>query len=214
MSLSPKDDPRTWLVPGPREVPRPPLQARLLYYELGKSERALLRAMHEHAPEGELWEASPQTYAETSGLSVKSIWNLIHGRKRKDGSRVPGFIERRILKEERKGRQAPHPKPAAYRFQEWALSLRPKLLARLEAGIQQPLGLEVRRKTVPPSVTISDAHRKPLPIASVTISDDSKATTSKTRERDSTTATPLSLVDQEGEPEDGLEWAKRALQRR
>ena len=47
MSLSPKDDPRTWLVPGPREVPRPPLQARLLYYELTKSQRALLRAMLE-----------------------------------------------------------------------------------------------------------------------------------------------------------------------
>ena len=199
MSLSPKDDPRTWLAPGPRAVSRPPLQARLLYYDLTTSEYALLRAMHEHAPEGEVWKASPATYAEMSRLSVKTIYNLIHGRSRKDGGRVPGFIERRILKVESEGRKAPYPQPAVYRFQEWALSLRPELLARLEAGIQQPLpGVRPEPKTAAASATISDVHRQLLPHASVMVADDSKATTSRTRERDSTTAIPLSLDDQEG----------------
>jgi hypothetical protein len=201
MALSPKDDPRTWLLPGPRPVPRPPLHARLLYYELTTAERALLRAMFEHAPEGAMIEASPETLAGPSGVSVRNQWNLIHGRNRKDGSRIPGFLERRILDCTRKGRRAPHPKPAAYRFNEWACRLRPEVLAYLKAGIQQTLpGIPRPKepsKTAPASAMVADEHRQWLPTASAMVADDSKATTSKT-ERDSTTATPLSLADQEG----------------
>jgi hypothetical protein len=139
MALSPKDDPRTWLLPGALAVPRPPLHARLLYYDLTTAERALLRAMFEYAPEGAVIKASPETLAGPSGVSVRNQWNLIHGRNRKDGSRVPGFLERRILDCKTRGRRAPHPKPAAYVFNEWACRLRPEVLACLEAGVQQTL---------------------------------------------------------------------------
>jgi hypothetical protein len=125
MSLSPKDDPRTWLLPGPRRIPRPPQQARLLYYDLTTSERALLRAMIEHAPEGALMEASPETYAERSGVSQRHIYNLIHGWDDKGGRHHPGFLERHILDCKRKAKRGPHPKSAAYIFNEWALRLLP-----------------------------------------------------------------------------------------
>lgn len=199
MSLSPSDDPRTWLAPD-RARPRPPLHARLLYYDLTTAERALLRAMFEHAPEGAVMEASPETLAETSGVSVRHQRNLIHGWDRRDGTHVQGLLKRRILTCTRKGRRAPHPKPAAYTFNEWACRLRPELLARLEAGIQQPLpGVRPEPKPSSTSATISDVHRQPLPHASAMVADDSKATTSIARERDSTTATSsLSLADQEG----------------
>jgi hypothetical protein len=193
MSLSPKDDPRTWLVPG-RTVPRPPLHARLLYYDLTKSQRALLRAMLEHAPEGALLEASLETYSETSGLSVRHIWNLIHGWER-DGRRTPGLLECKVLERKRKARRGPFRKPAAYVFNEWALHLRPKLIAHLEAGVQQQLPTEgnekggsqvnhhgrVFRQPLPNiSATVADnpgnSFRNLLPI-SETVADDSKATT-------------------------------------
>ena len=198
MALSPKDDPRTWLLPGPLAVPRPPLHARLLYYDLTTAERALLRAMFEYAPEGAVIKASPETLAGPSGVSVRNQWNLIHGRNGKDGSRVPGLLERRILDCKTKGRRAPNPKPAAYVFNEWACRLRPEVLARLEAGVQQTLPElqqpEKPAKPAPASATIADAHRQWLPPASAMIADDSKAVNSKT-ERDST---PLSLGQEGG----------------
>jgi hypothetical protein len=220
MSLSPKDDPRTWLIPG---VKRPPLQARLLYYELTKSERALLRAMVEHAPEGAPMEASPETYAETSGLSVRHIWNLIHGWNR-NGRHTAGLLERRILTEQSEAKRWPHPKPAVYTFNEFALRLRPRVLARLEAGVQQTLP-GIRRPGEPvedtsnrqplPAIVGNRCHddRQPLPPQSATVADDSKATTSKTiqeRERDSTTASrSLSLDDHKGEIENEWAWSQR-----
>ena len=186
MSLSPQDDPRTWLVPGPRAVPRPPLHARLLYYDLTTAERALLRSMFEHAPEGATMEASPETYAETSGLSVRHIRNLIYGWNRKDGHRVRGLVERHILAETRKGRRAPNPKPAAYVFNEWALHLRPELASRLEVGIQLNLP-GVRRpgestEAESPSAMVADRHRKSFPQPSAMVADDSKTTNSTTRQ--------------------------------
>lgn len=219
MGLSPKDDPRTWLAPGPRAVPRPPLHARLLYYDLTTAERALLRAMFENAPEGAVIEASPETLAGLSGVSVRNQWNLIHGRNRKDGSRIAGLLKRRILDCKREGRRAPHPKPAAYVFNEWACCLRPEVLARQKAGIQQTLpGIpkpDESAKTPAPSAMVADAHRQWLPTPSAMVADDSKATTSKAKERDSTTAS-LSLIPPKGkaQPHDqraakrasGIDW--------
>ena len=201
MSLSPKDDPRLWLVPGPHAVKRPPLKARLLYYDLTTKERGLLEAMLEHRPEGEAIKASPETLAKMSGVSARHQWNLINGWTRKDGTHVQGLIERRILEITKKGRRFPHPSPAHYVFHEWACLLRPEVIARQEAGIQRPLpGVPIEPKTGAPSATISDDHRQPLPYASAMVADDSKATTSRARERDSTKATPsLSLANQEGE---------------
>jgi hypothetical protein len=214
MSLSRNDDPRTWLLPGPRAVPRPPLHARLLYYDLTTSQRALIRAYHEHAPEGALLEASPDTLAETSGISVRHQWNLIHGWTR-NGRHNPGFLELRIFEEKRKGRRAPKPRPAAYLFHESACHLREELLKRLEDGVQLDLpGVERPRKTIT-SATVTDVHRKPLPQSSATVADDSKAITSTTRERERfNNSDPLSLdLDQEGEKQRDLEWAKRFARR-
>jgi hypothetical protein len=201
MSLSPKDDPRTWLVPGSREVPRPPLHARLLYYDLTKSQYLLLRAMNEHAPEGALWEASPETYAETSRVSVRHQFNLIHGwdtvDKRPPGfigpmnaRHTPGFLESGVLTLVRKARRLPHPKPAAYKFNEFKLRLKPELLARLEAGVQQTLpGIrrpgeaaeETPNRQPLPTTAGNCCHddRQPLPPQSATIADDSKAFNSR-----------------------------------
>jgi hypothetical protein len=158
MSLSPRDDPRTWLVPGPREVPRPPLHVRLLYYKLTTDERALLRAMCEYSRDGlgSGCRASHETYALSSGLHVKTIHNLIHGRYYIDprpkafigpmnAEYVPGLIKRRILIE-----RAPVKKPsrrlrrwhtdcAIYDFNEAALSLRKDVLEKLENGVQQTI---------------------------------------------------------------------------
>jgi hypothetical protein len=218
MSLSPKDDPRTWPIPGPREVPKPRLQARLLYYDLTKSQRALLRAMVEHAPEGALFEASLETYAETSGLSVRHIWNLIHGWKR-NGHRTPGLLELKILECKREARRGPvrnrrrggsfyTSRPAAYVFNEWALQLRPELIKRLEAGVQQPLSTDENERGDSQVNQVGRMFRQPLPKLdgnrcrndqgisetvsenyggiSETVSDDSKATASKATARDST----------------------------
>jgi hypothetical protein len=210
MSLSPKDDPRTWLLPGAR---RPPLHARLHYYDLTKSQLVLLRAMNEHAPEGALWEASAETYAETSGVSVRHQYNLIHGWNR-NGRHTDGFLETGVLTEVRKAQRLPRPRPAAYKFNEFALRLRPKLLARLEAGVQQTLEGVLNRKPLP-TVAGNRCHddRQPLPPRSATVADDSKATTSTTiqeRERDSTTATrSLSLDDHEGGIENEWAWSQR-----
>jgi hypothetical protein len=169
------------------------------------SQRALLRAMHEHAVEGALWNADLETYAERSGLSVRHIYNLIHGWVR-NGHRKPGLLELGILKCVRKAKRLPNPKPAAYSFNEYALRLSPKLLKKLQAGVQQTLP-EIRRpgnpnedhdrQPLPAAVgNRCYADRQPLPPRSATVADNSKATTSKTliqeRERDSTTAT-LSL---------------------
>jgi hypothetical protein len=196
MSLSPKDDPRTWLVPG-RQGARPPLHARLLYYVLTKSQRALLRAMHEYAPEGSLWEACLDTYAKTSGLSVRHIWNLIHGWER-NGRRTLGLLELRVLECKREARRGPFPKPAAYAFNEWALKLRPEVVTRQEAGVQQRLPMEGASKVNHPSAPAQAQFRQPLPknsetVAeylgnrcrdgqriSETVADDSKATTTTT----------------------------------
>jgi len=162
MSLSPKDDPRTWLVPGPRAVARPPFQARLLYYDITKSQFALLRAMREHAriDEGELCDASPKTLGEISGLSRKHIYNLIHGWTR-NGRYTPGFLELKVLERKRKAKRGPLPaqrdqtnRTAAYLFHEWALRLKPELLKRLEAGVQQRLPMEAGLPKV---------FRQPLP---------------------------------------------------
>ena len=189
MSLSPKDDPRTWVLPGPRAVPRPPLHARLLYYDLTTAERALLSAMFEHAPEGGSIFASPNTYALNSGLSVRHIWNLIHGRER-NGRRIPGFIERGILSEDAKGKGWPEPKAASYRFNEAALHLLPEVMSRHAQG-QLPLpgiprpsvhgdpGESV--KIVPtPSATVADDHRQQVPTPSAMVADDSKTLNSRT----------------------------------
>jgi hypothetical protein len=156
MSLSPEDDPRTWLLPGPRKVKRPPLSARLLYYDLTTTECALLRAMCEECSDGSLCYASHGTYALTSGLSVKTIWDLIHGRNYIDrrppgfigpmnARHAPGLIERRILiqltpvkKPSRRLRRW-HTDPAMYSINEAALSLKPEILADLEAGVQQAI---------------------------------------------------------------------------
>jgi hypothetical protein len=226
VSLSPKDDPRTWLLPGHREVKRPKLQARLLYYDLTKSQRALLRAMHEHAPEGALWEASLETYADVSGLSPRHIYNLIHGWVR-NGRRTAGFLELGVLKCVRKAKRWPHPKPAAYDFNEYALCLRPKLLKRLEAGTQQTLP-GIRHPGEPiegdpdapdrqplPAIVGNRCHddRQPLPPPSATVADDSKTSTSKTliqqRERDSATVTPALSLDDERGIENEWDWSQR-----
>jgi len=191
MILSPKDDPRTWLLPGAK---RPPLQARLLYYDLTTSQYALLRSMLENAPEGGLWEASPETYAETSGVSVRHQYNLIHGWNR-NGRHTPGFLESGVLTLVRKAQRLPRPKPAAYKFNEFKLRLRPELLSRLEAGVQQTLP-GIRRLGEPAE---DPPNRQPLPPKSATVADDSNATTSKPliqeRRRDSTRATSCFSLD-------------------
>jgi hypothetical protein len=156
MSLSPKDDPRSWLIPGPRAVKRPPIDARLLYYDITTNECALLRAMFELSPEGSRCWASLERYAEISGLDPRTIQYLLHGRnyidKRPDGfigpmngRHVPGLIERHILielapmkKPSRRLHQW-HTVPAIYSFNEAALSLKPEILARLEGGVQQTI---------------------------------------------------------------------------
>jgi hypothetical protein len=169
--------------------------------------------MNEHAPEGALWEASPETYAETSGVSVRHQYNLIRGWDRND-RHTDGFLETGVLTEVRKAQRLPRPRPAAYRFNEFALRLRPKLLARLEAGVQQTLEGVLNRQPLPTTAG-NRCHddRQPLPARSATVADDSKATTSKTiqeRERDSTTATrALSLNDHGGEIEDEWTWSQR-----
>jgi hypothetical protein len=182
MSLSPKADPRTWLVPG---VKRPPLQARLLYYDLTTSQRALLRAGVEYAPEGALWEASLETYAETSARSKKTIYNLIWGwntvDKRPPGfigpmnaRHTPGFIECGVLTCERKAKQGrgahrTHSKTSAFRFHEEKLQLRPDVLAHLKAGVQQDLPLP----EVPPTDTQAQPETLPetQPTNSVMVAD-------------------------------------------
>jgi len=127
---------------------------------------------------------------------------LIHGWTQ-NGRYTPGLMDRHILKRERKARRAPKPQPAAYTFHEWALRLRPKVVSRLEAGIQQTLP-GVRRpgepaETAPPSATISDGQRQSFQQPSAMIADDSKTTTSTTRERfKNETLSALSLDDQEG----------------
>jgi len=145
MSLSPKDDPRTWLVPGPRAVPRPPLDARLMYYHITTNECALLRSMCEQCSDGSRCWASLETYALTSGLSVRTIFDLIHGRKYKNGRYTPGLIDRHILielataKKPSRRRRQWHTVPAIYSINEAALVLKPEILARLENGVQQTI---------------------------------------------------------------------------
>jgi len=114
--------------------------------------------MLEQAPEGALWEADPKTYAGASGLSVKHIYNLIHGWVR-DGRHTPGLLELRVLKCVRKAKRLPDPKPAAYAFNESALRLRPDLLSKLEAGVQQTLP-GIRRPGEPVEAA---SDRQPLP---------------------------------------------------
>ena len=221
MSLSPKDDPRTWLVPGPREVPRPPLQARLLYYELTKSQRALLRAMLEQAPEGALWEADPKTYAGASGLSVKHIYNLIHGWVR-NSRHTPGLLKLRVLKCVRKAKRLPDPKPAAYAFNESALRLQAAYFKTGGRSPADPARDPSPRRTCRScfrSATVADDGRKLLPRRSATVAATIgnrcrrlKATTSKTliqeRERFSN-SNPLSLLDEEREIENDWAWIER-----
>ncbi len=153
MSLSPKDDPRLWLLPG---LSRPPLDARLLYYEITTNVYALLRAMCEVCDDGSRCWASLETYALTSGLAVKTIRDLIHGRNYIDSRppgfigpmnarHVPGLIERGILieltpaKKPSRRRHQWHTVPAMYRINEAALNIKPEILARLEAGVQQTI---------------------------------------------------------------------------
>lgn len=173
MSLSPKDDPRTWLVPGPRAVPRPPLRARLPYYDLTTNERALLDAMCEHCSDGTCCWASLETYALHSGLSVRTIWNLLHGRKYRNGRYTRGLLERRILieqapkKKPSKGQR--HISPATYLINEPALSLKPEVVSRLEAGVQLPLP-KIRRPSMPgePVEVTPDDNRHQVPMTTGT----------------------------------------------
>jgi hypothetical protein len=183
MSLSDRDDPRTWLVPGPREAPRPPLEARLLYYDISTNERALLRAMCEQRSDGSHCFASHETYAMTSDLSLRTIHDLIHGRNYIDrrppgfigpmnGRHVPGLIARRILIElapARKPSRRRHQwytKPAIYAINEAALRLKPEILESLEDGIQQTLpGIP---RPPHPGETFEAAPEHPAPRAGTT----------------------------------------------
>lgn len=129
MSLSPKDDPRTWLVPGPREVDVPPFHARILYYDLTKSERALCSAFDELCSKGSRLCAALETYALLSRLSVRHVYNLIHGRDR-NGRHTPGFLDRGILTLESETKPPcrgwRYQAPAIYVFHEAAIQLDPR----------------------------------------------------------------------------------------
>ena len=221
MSLSPKDDPRTWLVPGPRAVSRPPLNARLLYYDLTANERALLLAMCEVSKDGlgnGCW-ASLETYAFHSDLSVKTVWNLIHGRKYKNGRRIIGLIDRRILieraaaKTQSRRRRQWHTVPAIYDINEAALALKPEILASLEDGVQQtipgiprpprpsqPVEFAPEHPAPGAGSTRHQVHDHPAPGADDTKAFDSKTLDTKPREGESIDDPPRAREVQNAPP--------------
>jgi len=180
VSLSPKDDPRTWLVPGPREVDPPPLRARLPYYDLTTNECALLVAMCEYCSDGSNCWASLAKYALHSGLSEKTIGDLIHGRNYIDrrppgfigpmnARHAPGLIERRVLIElaptAKPSRRHWHTQPATYLINEAALSLDKELLAIQDARKQLSLP-GIRRPSVPGEpVEVAEGTRHLVPRA-------------------------------------------------
>ena len=235
MSLSPKDDPRTWLIPGPREIAVPPFHARILYYDLTKSERALCSAFDELCSKGSRLCASLKTYAVLSRLSERHVYNLINGRDR-NGRRIPGFLDRGILTVDTPAKP-PHgghryATPAIYVFHEAAIQLDPKALARQDARRQQPTLPGIPRPPIPgePLDTQNQVHRDPEPVANdiqnrvpttsgtscrrhpEPVAEDSKAVNSKPliQEREiQPQPLALSLGDQEGEIENEWVWSQR-----
>jgi hypothetical protein len=177
-----------------QQVPR--LHARLFYYKLAKPERSLLRAMVEHCSDGStIWAAKPRL-AKYADLCVRTVQRLI-----------PKLRSRGILSELAPANTGKH-KPATYRINEDALELDPRMLRYLDRQPQLP---GIPRPPIPgepiPERLVTPCHQPSRPavtspgdtVSPNTKAFDSRSDTSKpVRERDSTTATPLSLADQEG----------------
>jgi hypothetical protein len=210
------DDPRSWLLPdGKIRKGAPPFHARVLYYLLTRSERDLCKAFHELCSTGSRLCASMETYALLSGLSVRTIYDLIHGRKG-----FPGFIARGILTVEAEfrhpGKGRRYATPAIYNFHEAAIKLNPQALARQEARRRQPPlpGIPPPAKSGEPFDT--ENTRQPLPDVGpehpATVANDmrqfSQSTSGNSRNRhpatvaENTRATTDSKASLDSKPDD------------
>ena len=122
--------------------------------------------MCEHCSDGStVWASLPRlsTYAD---LSVRQIFNLIHGRDR-NGQHVPGLLQRGILSELAPANRGKK-RPATYRINEGALEEKPGM-ARYLAAQRQGVLPGIRRPSVPGEpLEMSPEHRNQVPVTPVT----------------------------------------------
>jgi hypothetical protein len=108
----------------------PPLRARLHWYQLTVAEFALLTAMCEHCSDGSTVWASISRLSAYSKLSVRQIFNLIHGYTKPNGAHVDGLLQRGILSQLAKVNNRKH-RPATYRINESAMVADPTVIGYL-----------------------------------------------------------------------------------
>jgi hypothetical protein len=124
--ISPKDDRSAWLTPGKG---RPPLHARLLYYQLEVDEFALLCAALEASSDGSKIQAGTKTLAWLSNLEEKQVQRTINGSRDRRKGRVEkiGLVKKGILiLTDRENRALGI--PATYQFNEAACQKKPALV--------------------------------------------------------------------------------------
>jgi hypothetical protein len=203
--------------------PPTPIRYRLDDFELSHSERALLRAMYKLTRGGIMFFAALKKVARLAGCSKRTASRLINGyTDTRTGSRYRGLLERGILTlmaEAGSGKKA-----ATYRINEDALIPLPRMLE----PVQQELpGIIPEPKVAPPQQPVSDETPCPATCETPcpayledTVSRRLEDTVSpdlrfieKPLEREIKRQQPPLSLDQEGEKQRDLEWAKRFCRR-
>jgi hypothetical protein len=200
-----------------------PIRYRLDDFELSHSERALLRAMFKFTRGGIMFYASFKKVGRLAGLSPKTVKRLINGYvDKRNGRRRRGFLERGILTR----RDDKSKKTGTYQINEDALIPLPRIL---EAVQQELPGVIPEPKVGPPQQTISDEAPRPVRLGDTvssrlgdtvsshlgdTVSPDFRFIENPLEREIQRQQPPLSLsLDQEGENQRDLEWAKRFARR-
>jgi hypothetical protein len=139
---------------------RPPLRARLHWYDLSSEELALLQAMVEHCSDGStIWAAIPRL-AAYSKLSERTVQR-----------RLRQFCTRGILTElapPNTGRR----RPATYRLNEEALHFDPKMRPYINRQQQLP-GINrspVPGEPIPDRPLVSQSHQTGVTVSPVLVS--------------------------------------------
>lgn len=176
---------------------KPPLRARLHWYQLSAAEFTLLTAMCEACSDGSVVFAAIPRLAAYARLSPRHVRRLIHGYiDKRTGNRVKGFLERGILTQlaapgsrkrtatYRINEDALHPAPTMRPYlSEAAQQKLPGILKPAKVGVpQRPIGDETpsSRTLCPPSTdTVSAKPGHGVRLNPDTVSADSKAFDSK-----------------------------------
>jgi hypothetical protein len=176
-----------------------PFRARLHWYRLTPAEFCLLTAMLEHSSDGLTIWPSIRRLAAYSKLSMKQIYNLIHGyTSTATGEHVPGLLDRAIISEIAPANTAKR-RPATYRVNEGAMVVDPAIIPYLSKERQETLP-GIRLAAVPgervhPQGT--NAAGRPPAIIAVVPAEGGK----KTSKSDTLACTPTATIAEVDPPD-------------